>query len=96
MWWKVPDTWWGAVVVGVLMGAAGGVTAALMDGIWSSDSVAHRLFVAVPGWMAGCVVLCMLKHAHDLSHARRQVYDARRRPSGSDSVSGGGGIRTLD
>ncbi|HEX5249901.1 MAG TPA: hypothetical protein VFW14_09570 [Gaiellales bacterium] len=43
MWRRVPDTWWGAVVAGVLMGAAGGVTAALMDGIWNSWSVAHRM-----------------------------------------------------
>lgn len=68
---KVPDTWWGAVVVGVLAGATGGVTAALMDGIWSHDSVAHRLFVFVPGFMAGGVVLYVLMHAQKMSRDRR-------------------------
>jgi hypothetical protein len=68
---KVPDTWWGAIVVGVLAGAAGGVTAALLDGLGSSDSVAHRMFAFVPGWIAGGVVLCLLKHAYNLRRDRR-------------------------
>jgi hypothetical protein len=70
---KVPDTWWGAIVVGVLAGAAGGLAGALMDGFWSSDSVAHRLFVFVPAWMAGAVVLYLLKHAHDLRRDQRSA-----------------------
>jgi hypothetical protein len=49
----MPDTWWGAIVVGVLAGAVAGVTAALLDGIWSNDSVAHHLFVFVPAAIAG-------------------------------------------
>jgi len=36
---KVPDTWWDAVVVGVLMGAAGGVTAAS----WTGSGAAGQL-----------------------------------------------------
>jgi hypothetical protein len=67
----MPDTWWGAVIVGVLAGAAGGVIAALMDGIWRSDSLARRVFVFVPAWIAGAVVLYLLKHAHNLRRDRR-------------------------
>jgi uncharacterized membrane protein YeaQ/YmgE (transglycosylase-associated protein family) len=68
---KVPDAWWGAIVVGVLAGAAGGITAALMDGIWSSNSVAHRLFVFVPSWIAGAVVLFLFFHAHNMRRTRQ-------------------------
>ena len=79
---KVPDTWWDAVVVGVLMGAAGGVTAALMDGIWSSWSVAHRMFVFVPAWIAGGAVLCLLGRA---VHEPRPP--TRRTPDGLSPVA---------
>jgi hypothetical protein len=48
----------------------------LTDGIWSSDSVAHRLFVFVPGAIAGFVVLYLSMHAHN---ARR---DQRPRSAG--------------
>jgi hypothetical protein len=68
---KVPDTWWGAIIVGVSAGAVGGVTAALVQGIWSNESVAHRMFVAVPSWIAGGVVLCMHLHAHNMRRARQ-------------------------
>jgi hypothetical protein len=70
---KVPDTWWGAVVVGVLTGAVGGVTAALLSAIWSSDSVAHLLFVSVPAFMAGGVVFFLLLRAHEMRRPRRHV-----------------------
>jgi hypothetical protein len=70
---KMPDNWWGAIVVGVLAGAAGGVTAGLLYGIWSNDSVAHRLFVFVPAWIAGGVVLYVLNHAQNKSRARRHA-----------------------
>jgi hypothetical protein len=69
---KVPDTWWGAIVVGVPVGAVAGVTAALTAGIWSPDnSVAHRLFAFVPGCIAGGVVLCLLLHADNMRRARQ-------------------------
>jgi hypothetical protein len=70
---KVPDTWWGAVIVWVLAGATGGVIAARMDGIWSHDSVAHRLFVFVPAWIAGGVVLYLLMHARNTRRATRNT-----------------------
>jgi uncharacterized membrane protein YeaQ/YmgE (transglycosylase-associated protein family) len=70
---KVPDTWWGAIVVGVLAGAAGGVAGALTDGIWSSDSVAHRMAVFVPAAIAGVVVLSLLKHAQNMRRDRRHA-----------------------
>jgi hypothetical protein len=70
---KVPDTWWGAIVVGVLAGAAGGVTAALLDGIGSNDSVAHRMFVFVPAWIAGGVVVYLLLHAHNIRRDRKHA-----------------------
>jgi hypothetical protein len=68
---KVPDTWWGAITVGVLAGAVAGVTGALVDGIWISDSAAHGLFVFVPAAIAGFVALCLLRHAQNMRHARR-------------------------
>jgi hypothetical protein len=68
---RVTDTWWGAVIVGVLAGATGGVIAALMDGIWSHDSVAHRLFVFVPAWIAGGIVLYGLIQAQNMRRDRR-------------------------
>jgi hypothetical protein len=61
----VPDTWWGAIVVGVVAGSVGGATAALAD-IWSNDSLAHRLFAFVPGGAAGFVVFCLLMHARNM------------------------------
>jgi len=57
---KVPDTWWGAIVVGVVAGSVGGATAALAD-IWSNDSLAHRLFAFVPGGAAGFVVVVVTR-----------------------------------
>jgi hypothetical protein len=55
----------------VLSGVAGGVAGALTDGIWSSDSVAHRLFVFVPAAIAGVVVLSLFMHAHNARRDQR-------------------------
>ena len=66
---KVPDTWWGAIIVGALAGGAGGITFALLNAIWSDDSVAHLMFVNVPAWIAGGIVLYVLVHARKTRRA---------------------------
>jgi hypothetical protein len=42
-----------------------------MDGIWSPDSLAQRLVVFVPAWIAGSVVLYLLIHAQNARRAAR-------------------------
>jgi hypothetical protein len=62
---KVPDTWWGAIVAGVLAGVVGGVAFAIVSGIGDSHSLQYRLQHDVLPFVAGSVVLCMLKHAYN-------------------------------
>ncbi len=66
----MPDTWWGAVVVGVLAGLAGGVAWAVVGGVGSAHSLPYRLAHDLLPWVAGSVTLCLLKHAYNLRRDR--------------------------
>jgi hypothetical protein len=57
----------------VLAGTTGGVVGALTDGLWSNDSVVHRLAVFVPGAIAGGVVLYVLIHSQSMRRARQDA-----------------------
>ena len=70
---KVPDTWWGAVVVGVLAGGAGGVVWAVMTAAMGSEPLPHLLFFAVPTAMVGFVMLSLLKHQDNVRRAKRST-----------------------
>jgi hypothetical protein len=70
---KVPDTWWGAVIVGVLAGGAAGVVWALMTAAMDSVSLPHLLFVVVPTAMVGFVMLSQLKHHDNVRRAKRST-----------------------
>jgi hypothetical protein len=63
---KVPDTWWGAIVVGMLAGSGGGAAMAIFDGVGSPNSMSLRLAHDVPPYIGGVVALCLLKHAYNL------------------------------
>jgi hypothetical protein len=68
---KALDTWWGAVVVGVVAGGVAGAIYALLSDIGSSWSLAHHAFVAIPAGMAGGVVFYLLLHAHNMRRDRQ-------------------------
>ena len=70
---KVPDTWWGAVVVGVLAGGVGGATWAVITAAMDSESLPRLLSVAVPTAMVGFVMLSLLKHHDNLRRAERST-----------------------
>ena len=70
---KVPDTWWGAVVVGVVAGGAGGVVWAVMKAAMDSEPLPHLLVVAVPTAMVGVVMLSLLKHQDNVRRAKRST-----------------------
>jgi hypothetical protein len=70
---KVPDTWWGAVVVGVLAGGAGGVVWAVMTSAMDSESLPRLLLVALPTAMVGVVMLSLLKHHDNVRRAERST-----------------------
>ena len=70
---KVPDTWWGAVVVGVLAGGVGGATWAVMTAAMDSESLSRLLVVAVPTAMVGFVMLSLLKHHDNVRRAKRSI-----------------------
>jgi hypothetical protein len=70
---KVPDTRWGALVVGVLAGGAAGVVWAVMTAAMDSASLPHLLFVVVPTAMVGFVMLSLLKHQANVRRAKRST-----------------------
>jgi hypothetical protein len=70
---KVPDTWWGAVGVGVLAGGAGGVVWAVMTAAMDSEPLPRLLFVAVPTAMVGVVMLSLLKHQDNVRRAKHST-----------------------
>ena len=70
---KVPDTWWGAVVVGVVAGGVGGATWAAITAAMDSESLPHLLLAAVPTAMVGVVMLSLLKHHDNVRRAKRST-----------------------
>jgi hypothetical protein len=68
---KVPDTRWGALVVGVLAGGVAGVAWAVLTAAMDSESLPHLLVVAAPTAMVGFVMLSLLKHHDNVRRARR-------------------------